>query len=188
MQIIAGILKRKMLYYPKDLLRPTTDKVRGAIFNIIIANFPNIFDNASVCDIFAGAGAIGIEALSRGAKKIIFIENNKTVLKYLKENLTVLTDKTEVIPFDVQKALDIITTEKFDIIFLDPPYNKGLIEPTVKKISEYNMINKQGIIVIEHHKKEIFSLPENLAIFKKKEYSDTIITILQYKTQMNTAK
>jgi 16S rRNA (guanine966-N2)-methyltransferase len=185
MQIIAGTMKNKTLLYAKSVLRPTTDKIRGAIFNVINANFPGIFDSASVCDIFAGTGAMGIEALSRGAARAIFIEKDRIILKYLRENLQGLTDKVHIVALDVDKALDKIKNEKFDIIFLDPPYNKGLIEPTIKKIGEYNMLNKQGIIVIEHHKKEIFSLSENLQIFKKKEYDDTIITILHYKTQMD---
>jgi 16S rRNA (guanine966-N2)-methyltransferase len=164
----------------KYLLRPTTDKVRSAIFNIITANFPDIVVNAKVCDIFAGTGAMGFEALSRGAGKVFFIENDRTTLKYLRENSAGLSDKTEIIPMDANKALNEIKDEKFDIIFLDPPYNKGLIEPTIRKISEDKILKKQGIIVVEHHKKESFLIPDNLKLFKRKEYSDTIISILLY--------
>ncbi len=171
-------MKNKQNKYAKSILRPTTNKVRSAIFNVITANFPDIFTDAQVLDIFAGSGAMGIEALSRGAGKAVFIENDRSTLKYLKENLADLYDKTEIIPMDASKALDEIKDERFDIIFLDPPYNKGLIEPVIIKIGKYQMLRKQGIIVIEHHKKEMFSIPENLKLFKKKEYSDTIITIL----------
>jgi len=181
MKIIAGDLKGKVLTYPQKGLRPTTDKIRGAIFNIIEANFRMLLNNASVCDIFAGAGAVGIEALSRGADKAVFIENHKTTLKYLEENLVGLEAKTLIIPVDAQKALDRISKEKFDLIFLDPPYNMGLVEPVINKITEYKMLDKNGVIVIEHHKKERFLIPDTMLIFKRKEYNDTIISILIYK-------
>lgn len=184
MQIIAGTLKGKKLSYPKNQLRPTTDKIRAAIFNIIIANFPKILDNASICDIFSGAGAVGIEAISRGAGYVTFIENNKITFKYLRENLKDLEDRAQVIPFDAQRAIDKIKTEKFNVIFLDPPYNKGLIEPTIKKISEFDMIRKNGIVVIEHHKKEEFSIPHSLLLYKRKDYNDTVITILEHKEKL----
>jgi len=178
MRIIAGKLKGRILKYPKDRLRPTTDKIRGAIFNMIEANFPELLNQASVCDIFSGAGAIGIETLSRGAENVTFIENDKITLKYLRENLTGLENNIIIIPFDAHKVMDKIKSERFDMIFLDPPYNMGLIELLIEKIARHNILNKDGIIVIEHHKKEQFTIPENMVIFKRKDYNDTVITIL----------
>jgi 16S rRNA (guanine966-N2)-methyltransferase len=183
MKIIAGELKGKILTYPKDRLRPTTDKIRGAVFNMIEANFPTLLNNAIVCDIFSGAGAVGIEALSRGAINVTCIENDKVTLKYLKENLHGLENRSIIIPIDAIKTIDKIRDKKFDLIFLDPPYNMGLVELTVKKVARYNMLKEEGIMVIEHHKKEIFSTPLNMSLFKIKDYSDTLITILVHKEE-----
>jgi 16S rRNA (guanine966-N2)-methyltransferase len=178
-KIITGAFKGKVLKYPKGRLRPTTDKIRGAVFNMIEANFPDLLPDASVCDIFSGAGAIGIEALSRGAQDVTFIENDKNTLKYLHENLEGLEQSTTVMPMDARKAVEYLKSERFDLIFLDPPYNMNLIEPVIQNIAKYDIVKQNGIIVIEHHKKEIFSMPMNMTIFKRKDYKDTIVTILR---------
>ena len=178
MKIIAGILKGKVLHFPKTRIRPTTDKVRGAIFNMITANFPDILNNCTVCDIFAGTGAMGIEALSRGANNVIFIETDKIALKYLRENLKGLENKIRVIPYDARRAVDKLQSEKCDVIFLDPPYNIGLLNPIIDKLAKFNILTNNGIIIVEHHQKEEFDISENLELFKRKSYNDTIITIL----------
>ncbi len=179
MKIIAGSLKGKRLVYPKGLLRATTDKLRGAIFNIIEANFPDVLKQANMCDIFAGAGAVGIEAISRGAKFVAFIENNRKIVQYLRQNLIGLEDRTQVITNDALRIIPQLKSHKFDIIFLDPPYNTGLVEPVIKKIMKYELLNKNGIIIIEHSEKEEFILPEGLNLFKRKDYNDTVISILR---------
>lgn len=145
---------------------------------MIEANFPELLHNASVCDIFSGAGAIGIESLSRGAKDATFIENDRVTIKYLKDNLKGLENKTTIISFNASKSLGYLKSEKFDIIFLDPPYNMHLIEPLIAKIAEHNILKQNGIIIIEHHKKEIFSMPLNMLLYKSKTHRDTVITIL----------
>ncbi len=178
MKIIAGILKGRVLHFPKTRIRPTTDKVRGAIFNMITANFTDILNYCTVYDIFAGTGAMGIEALSRGAKNVVFIETDKIALKYLRENLKGLESITRVIPYDARRAIDKLQSEKFDVIFLDPPYNIGLLNPIIDKLAKFNILTKNGIIVVEHHQKEEFGIPDNLISYKRKSYNDTIITIL----------
>ncbi|MCX7785294.1 MAG: 16S rRNA (guanine(966)-N(2))-methyltransferase RsmD [candidate division WOR-3 bacterium] len=179
MKIIAGTLKGKRLIYPKGILRPTTDKIRGAIFNIIEANFPDIIDQAKMCDIFAGTGAVGIEALSRGATFVTFIESNRKIVSYLRKNLTGLEDKSQVIVGDALQILPKLKMEKFNLIFLDPPYDVGLVEPIIKKIIKYELLDKKGIIIIEHSKKEEFAIPEGIDLFKRKNYNDTVISILR---------
>lgn len=181
MQIIAGKLKGKVLSYPKKGIRPTTDKVRGAIFNMIESNFPSLLNQASVLDIFAGAGAVGIETLSRGASRVIFIENDKITIKYLKENLDGLSGNTSIIPYDAIRALTKIITEKFDLIFLDPPYNMNLVKPIILRVVKYDMMKTTGILVIEHHQKEKFTIPDDLELFKRKDYNETVISILTKK-------
>lgn len=178
MQIAGGIWKGKILDYPKKGLRPTTDKIRSAVFNMIEANFPDLLQCAKVCDIFCGAGAVGIEALSRGAQNATFIDKDRLTIRCLQNNVKEIEARTTIIPFDAIKALERIKSEKFDLIFLDPPYNMDLVEPVIKRIGEYHILNQKGIIVIEHHKKEKFAIPENLIMYKEKKYSDTVVTIL----------
>jgi 16S rRNA (guanine966-N2)-methyltransferase len=179
-KIIAGELKGRILQFPKTRIRPTMDKIRGAVFNIISANFPDILLMSRVCDIFAGTGAMGIEALSRGAQHATFIETDKTALKFLKDNIKGMEIKTEVIPYDARRAIDKIS-EKFDIIFLDPPYNMGLVQPIIDKLANFNILNMSGIIVIEHNKQEKFEISDNLVIYKQKSYNEKMITILAKK-------
>lgn len=178
MQIVAGKLKGKKLMYPARGLRPTTDKIRSAVFNIIEANFPDLIVNANVCDIFAGGGAVGFEALSRGAASVTFIDNDQITLRYLYKNIQGFEASVNVIGFDAVKAIEKIKTSRFDLIFLDPPYNMNLVAPVIEKIAEYNLLTENGIVVVERHKKEVISLPDKLALYKEKKYSDTIITIL----------
>jgi 16S rRNA (guanine(966)-N(2))-methyltransferase RsmD len=178
MQIAAGKLKGKKLSYPARGLRPTTDKIRSALFNIIEANFPDLLKSANVCDIFAGAGAVGIEALSRGAASVTFIDNDRITLRYLTKNVQGYEDQVNMIGLDAVKAMQRIKTEKFDLIFLDPPYNMNLVAPVVEKIAEYDMLTLNGIAVVEHHKKESISIPDKLELYKEKKYSETVITIL----------
>lgn len=182
MKIIAGSLKGKRLIYPKGLLRATTDKIRGAIFNIIEAHFPNILNQTIMCDLFAGAGAVGIEAISRGAKFVTFIEHDPKIVNYLRKNITGLENRTEVILGNVLRVISQLKSRKFDIIFLDPPYNKGLIEPVIKKIIQYELLTENGIIIIEHSPKEEFVLPEKLILYKRKNYNDTVVSTVQLKT------
>ncbi len=153
------------------------DKIRGAIFNIISANFPDILLNARVCDIFAGTGAMGTEAISRGAAHATFIETDKIALKFLKENIKGLESRTKLIPYDARRAIDKLADE-FDIIFLDPPYNLGLIQLIIDKLANFNILKQSGIVVIEHTKQEKFYLPDKFVIFKQKSYNEKMITIL----------
>ncbi|MEO0071962.1 MAG: 16S rRNA (guanine(966)-N(2))-methyltransferase RsmD [candidate division WOR-3 bacterium] len=180
MRVIAGTLKGRKLRYPTHDIRPTTDKLRGAVFSIITANFPELLENSVFCDIFAGAGSVGIEAISRGAQKVVFIENHKPTLKYLYENLKGLENKSLVIKADARRALSYIN-EKFDIIYLDPPYNQNLIAPVLKKIAQYQLVKPQGIIVVESHISEEYEIPQDFNVYKRKQYKNTLITILTSK-------
>ncbi len=182
MKIIAGSLKGKRLIYPKGLLRATTNKIRGVIFNIIEAHFPNLLNQTIMCDLFAGAGAVGIEAISRGVRFVTFIEHDRKIVSYLRKNLNGLEDRTEVIIGNVLRVISQLKSRKFDIIFLDAPYNKGLIEPVIKKIIQYEILDENGIIIIEHSPKEKFALPERLILYKRKNYTDTVVSVVQLKT------
>lgn len=150
MRVIAGEARRILLDTPSGLLtRPTSDKVKETLFNII--NF-DLYD-ADFLDLFSGSGGIGIEALSRGAKFCTFIENNKEALNCINSNLkrTKFLEKSKVLNFDFLLALDILEKDKksFDIIFLDPPYNKGLENRVLSYLEKSSLYKENSVIIVE---------------------------------------
>ncbi|QZY57110.1 16S rRNA (guanine(966)-N(2))-methyltransferase RsmD [Crassaminicella profunda] len=179
MRVIAGISKGMRLKSPKGLeTRPTTDRVKESIFSMIN---PYIIDSV-VLDLFSGTGSLGIEALSRGAEKAYFVDCNKNSIKVIKENIayTRLEEKSTVLFCDAHRAIKELAlgTNKIDIIFMDPPYLKGLIIPSIDAIEKEEILNKEGIILVEHDLKD--SLPEYIGKFmkrKEKKYGNTLITI-----------
>ncbi|MEK6645156.1 MAG: 16S rRNA (guanine(966)-N(2))-methyltransferase RsmD [Candidatus Firestonebacteria bacterium] len=184
MRIIAGYAKgRQIKSIPGLSTRPLLEKVRGAIFNIL----RNEIMEKEILDLYSGTGSIGLEALSRGAKSIIFIDNNLVCVQTIQENLKNLgfADYATVYKNDIEKALAIIARKefKFDIIFIDPPYLKNLCEMNLKLVEKINILRNSGIIVIHHHKKEI--LPEkfkNIYLSDKRKYGDAIISMYSIKS------
>ncbi len=181
MNVTAGELKGRKLYSPKSrAVRPTGSRVREALFSII---GETVLD-ANVLDIFAGAGTIGIEALSRGAKCCTFVENSASVIEVLKRNIKELelTERTSIIPLDATKAIKMIKNSneknKFDIIFLDPPYSRfNKTQELILSISTDDILTPEGTLVWEHDSKKS---PENIYGSLKnnftKRYGDTSIT------------
>lgn len=177
MRIIAGDYKGRQLASPSDdKVRPTTDKVKEAIFSSIA---PYIED-AIVIDLFAGTGNLGLEALSRGAAKVYFGDNSRGSISLIRKNIAACKaeDRAVVLFGDYAHVLSKIK-EKADIIFIDPPYEKGLIEGCFARIQENALLAEDGIIVTEHDKRE--NLPEAMAGFHKiKEKRYSRITISTY--------
>jgi 16S rRNA (guanine966-N2)-methyltransferase len=173
MRITGGQKKGKRVKVSKRGIRPTKGVVREAIFNIISSRI----HNAKVLDIFAGSGALGLEAISRGAQNCVFIEKNPKILLKNIDNFSV-DDKTRVIMNDYQKGLRKIKGKRFDIIFIDPPYHKNYIEKTIHLIARYRLLNSRGLIIAEHYVKEEFSLPDSLSILKEKQYGETIVKFM----------
>lgn len=159
-------------------VRPTSSKVRESIFSMIFSSITN----SVMLDLFAGSGIMGLEALSRGANKVIYVEKNPQVYRILKENLSKFDFDNEIILADALTTLDRFKDIKFDIIFIDPPYASGLIEPVLKKIINNDLLTKNGLIIIEHNSiiniKDIFK-DQEYKILKEKKYGDTFIIIIQ---------
>lgn len=172
MRIISGKYKGKnIIGFNIDGTRPTMDRVKESLFGII----QNKLEDAICLDLFAGSGSLGIEALSNNAKSCYFVDNNKEVIKTLKENLKNINEEYYIIQNDYEKAL-ININQKFDIIFLDPPYKYNLIDKALKLILEYDLLNEDGIIVCEYEN-EVFSCP--LEIIKEKKYGSKNIRIYE---------
>ncbi|MBQ9314367.1 MAG: 16S rRNA (guanine(966)-N(2))-methyltransferase RsmD [Clostridia bacterium] len=148
MRIISGKVRGLTLKtIDGDSTRPTRDMVREAVFSILMNHVPECY----FLDLFAGSGAMGIEALSRGAKFSMFIDLNPKCVKVIKENLekAKYVDSSEVYNTDYKKALNKLNEEMFDIIYVDPPYNKEMGIDAINVISEKNILKEDGIIVLE---------------------------------------
>ena len=127
--------------------RPTTDRVKEGLFNIIQFDI----EGRKVLDLFAGTGQLGIECLSRGAASAVFVDRRTDAVKLIRENLkaTRLSDKARVVSGDSMEFLKSLR-ESFDLIFLDPPYEAGLLEPAIAHIAKFDILSPHGIIVAEH--------------------------------------
>ncbi|GAB1475297.1 16S rRNA (guanine(966)-N(2))-methyltransferase RsmD [Bacillota bacterium] len=176
MHIIAGQFKGRKLEMPVDKdIRPTPGKVKEAIFSIVVHDL----DEAVVIDLFAGTGSLGLEALSRGAKKVYFGEKTKTGFDLINRNIaaTGAENQCRLIRGDWEAVLTQIH-EPADIIFLDPPYEAGLMESCLNAIRQKNLLATGGIIVSEHDARQI--LPEvigGFSIWKTRKYGNTSITL-----------
>ncbi len=172
MRVIAGAAKRLQLKTLDGLdTRPTTDRIKETLFNMLA---PYIYDSLFL-DLFAGSGGIGIEALSRGAKGAVFVENNPKAMACVKENLkhTKLDRKAMTLSVDVMTALYKLEGEKnFDYIYMDPPYNQGFEKRVLEYLSGSELLSEDGIIIIEASKETEFDYIEDLgfSMIKSKEY------------------
>ena len=148
MRVIAGKCRSLQLKTPKGLnTRPTLDRIKETLFNIIQSDIPG----AVVADIFAGSGALGIEALSRGASLSYFIDNDPEALKCIEENLafTKLISSSVILKGDVFSNLDRINADHLDVIFIDPPYEKGYEDKLFEKIRMMDNVDKDTLIILE---------------------------------------
>lgn len=179
MRIITGIAKGKRLKSVKNMrIRPTLDRVKESLFNIISNRVPD----SSFLDLFSGTGNIGLEALSRGAKYVVFVDNHKESIKIIKENikLTCLDHYNyEVICDDANKALEkmALRGKQFNIIFMDPPYAKGFVIPVMENIYQNNILTDDGILIVEHNKYE--ELPDGIGVlikFRREKYGNVFLT------------
>ena len=157
--------------------RPTADMVREALFNILgIKVIDSIF-----LDIFAGTGAVGLEALSRGAKRAVFVEKDVNACSIIAKNLEELKieNKAEILKSDAIKAIKILNKkeETFDIIFIDPPYNKNYIALCIDTIKKYDIMKPDGLLILQHSVNENFKY-NGFSCLKQKKYGKTLLTLL----------
>ena len=186
MRIISGSFKGKKIFQPKDKkTRPLKDLTKESIFNIIRHSnkFKINFANSYVLDLFSGVGSFGIECLSRGVKKVTFIENYEGVIPLLKKNLSALKpiQNYEIIEKDIYNGdIFLNLNNKFNIIFLDPPYKDKNLENLLNEIRNRNILDENGIIVLHRHKNETDSLPPSFQIIEQKIYGISKIIFLSY--------
>ena len=184
MRIISGFFKGKKILEPKDYTtRPLKDLTKESIFNIIKHSnkFNILLENATVLDVFSGVGSFGLECLSRAAKKVVFVENYIGVLPILKKNLDKLKINKNYQIIEKNIYDDNTFSEfknKFDIIFLDPPFKDKKINIIFEKITDFKILKQNSIIIIHRHKREEDIFPKNFKIIEEKNYGISKITFL----------
>ncbi|MDR3553177.1 MAG: 16S rRNA (guanine(966)-N(2))-methyltransferase RsmD [Syntrophobacteraceae bacterium] len=178
MRIISGDFRGRRLHAPgSDRIRPTIDRVREAVFSMIAEYVPD----ARVLDLFAGTGAVGLEALSRGARFCSFVDNGAEALRLIRENVALCgaQESARVINATVASALRRLEAEKelFDLVFLDPPYGKGYVEQTLDMIGP--VAGESALVIAESHVKDLRQPISDLSWQKERErrYGDTLISI-----------
>lgn len=184
MRIIGGIYRGKKITLPEDKkTRPLKDIVKESIFNLIEHSnkFKIEIKNSLVLDLFAGSGSFGLECISRGAKKVIFIENYSKILNILKRNINSINaiKKFNIIE---KNCFDYLLKNnqfqnKFDLIFLDPPYKEEKINFLIDKIKENEFLKDDGIIIIHRHKKDNLMISKKIDILDERIYGISKITI-----------
>ncbi|AOY77360.1 16S rRNA (guanine(966)-N(2))-methyltransferase RsmD [Clostridium formicaceticum] len=186
MRIIAGEARGLRLFTPKDLqIRPTSDRVKESIFNIV----QNYLYDGTVIDLFSGTGNLGIEALSRKAQKVYFVDKSQESIEIIKKNLhkTNFISKAEVLHADVVSAIHKLANKNVqaDIIFMDPPYKQGLAVVALEEIIRNKLLHPLGIVVVEHDKNE--DIPgeiDSILQFRCKNYGNTSATFYKQKEEV----
>lgn len=181
MRIISGIARGTKLYSLEgNNTRPTLDRVKESLFNII----QNNIQDCTFLDLFSGSGAIGLEAASRGARKVILCDKSKDAINIINKNIekTHMKEKVNVLNIDYETALKTKINEKQDIIYIDPPYKSNFSIKAVEIILNNNLINEKSIIIIEtDNEKEILEELSkfNLEITDKRKYGRAYLIFLQ---------
>lgn len=181
MRVIAGTARGRPLKTVKGLaVRPTTDRVKESLFNVLQ---PLVAD-AAFLDLFAGSGAVGIEALSRGARRTVFVEQAGAHLKVLAENLsrTGLADRAELLRRDALQTVTLLARrgDRFDLIFLDPPYGQDLVPCTLQALAGAPLVSPGGIVVCEHHRKDpVPAAAGALVRFRELLFGETALSFYQ---------
>ena len=146
MRVTSGKFKgRKLLDNKFDHIRPTADMVKQALFNKLGQKIAG----SAFLDLFCGSGAIGIEAISRGADKVVFVDRDVRSVNLTKANLNNLGIEAPILKLDYKKALQSLKDQSFDVIFVDPPYKSGVYEEVLKLIEQLNLLKQDGVIVCE---------------------------------------
>jgi 16S rRNA (guanine966-N2)-methyltransferase len=179
MRVGGGKNKGQRLRYPAKGLRPTKDIVKQAIINILRPWLPE----AGVLDLFAGAGALGFEALSSGARVVSFVERDRQTLRMLRENGRQFGDRVEIIPGDALKILPKLAGRTFNVIIADPPYECGLDTDVLAAIARHDLLDEDGVVVLEHGRRDEPCVPAGLELAKRHKFGDTIVSVVRRTTE-----
>jgi 16S rRNA (guanine966-N2)-methyltransferase len=179
-RVISGTFKGRRLVAPAGMaIRPTADRIKESLFNIMSGSI----HDKRVLDLFAGTGALGIEALSRGAVFAVFVDRAKMALSTIRQNIQALglDDRTRIIRWDILKGLNCLTSEQqaFDLVFMDPPYATGAVAPALTALISSNALAPGARIVIEHSAGEsLVPAIDMLALVDQRRFGKTLVSFM----------
>ncbi len=182
MRIVGGKFRGRILKAPSsNAIRPTSDRLRESIFNILVHAYADPISGARVLDLFAGTGALGLEALSRGADYALFVEEAAEARALIRTNVEALalTGATKIYRRDAAKLGDRGPMQPFDLVFCDPPYGQGLAEKSLLAAREGKWLAPSALVVVEEAAKAGFKTPEGFDELERRAYDDTEIVILR---------
>ena len=182
LRVVGGRLKGRSLASPSSHdIRPTADRLRESLFNILIHAYDNPIVDARVLDLFAGTGALGIEAISRGAKFALFIDNGAEARALLRNNVEALGlgGVTKVYRRDATNLGPAHPLEPFSLVFLDPPYAKGLAERALVSLRDGDWLTQGALLVVEEAKAAALRAPEHFEELERRTYDDTEFVFLR---------
>ena len=182
MRIVGGRLKGRNLAAPASRdIRPTADRLRESLFNILIHAYDNPIADARVLDLFAGTGALGIEAVSRGAKFALFVDNGAEARALMRNNVEALGlgGVTKIYRRDATHLGPAHPVEPFSLVFLDPPYAKGLAEKALISVRDGGWLTTGALLVVEEAKAAAFAPPEGFEELERRAYDDTEFVFLR---------
>ncbi len=184
MRVIAGTYRSREVKAPKSMkIRPTSDKVKGALFNML-----EPLRDCTVVDFYSGTGNLGIEAISRGAKQVVFVDNGKEGLDLIRENLEKLKipvsgqGPAQILALEAGKAFYSLHQQKrtFDIVLADPPYEPGALKRVQKLLAQYPILAPGGILSVEHEALDMELDPEfPFPLVRQKKYGDTFLSLFK---------
>src|SRR6201997_5348569 len=182
MRVVGGRLKGRNLASPASReIRPTADRLRESVFNILIHAYDDPIEGARVLDLFAGTGALGIEAVSRGAAFALFVDNGAEARALLRNNVEALGlgGVTKIFRRDAADLGPAHPVEPFSLAFLDPPYGKGLAEIALASLRDGAWLAPGALIVVEEAKAAVFKPPEGFEELERRAYDDTEFVFLR---------
>jgi 16S rRNA (guanine966-N2)-methyltransferase len=182
MRVVGGRLKGRNLASPSSReIRPTADRLRESLFNILVHAYGDPIQNARVLDLFAGTGALGIEAISRGANFTLFVDNGTEARALLRNNVEALGlgGVTKVYRRDATNLGAAHPLDPFALVFLDPPYGKGLAEKALTSLRDGGWLTRGALLAVEEAKAASFAAPDGFEELERRTYDDTEFIILR---------
>lgn len=182
MRVVGGEFRGRPLATPRDQsIRPTTDRAREAVFNVLIHRFGGKLEGARVLDLFAGTGALGLEALSRGASYAVFIEESAKGRGLIRSNVEAfgLTGRTKIFRRDATKLGEAGTMAPFGLLFADPPYGKGLGEQALRSARAGGWLAPGALCVVEEAAAAPFQLDDGFSVIDERNYGETVIRFIE---------